>query len=361
MTTFNPESMPKLIKSGKWTNGHVQGIAVDKVNGYIYFSFTTVLVKATLEGDVIGYVEGLTGHLGCLSFNAEDGKVYGSIEYKHDAIGKGILKSNPGAALADEDAFYIAMFDVDKIDRCGMHAEKDEVMTTVYLPDVVEHYLHKGEVEHKYGCSGIDGVAIGPKFGAPDSNTKLYVAYGIYSDLERKDNDYQVILEFDWRMFAEIAKPLSQLAPHKSGLRYDEKYFVYTGNTTYGIQNIEYDSFTGDYFFAVYVGKKPEYKNFPMFVIDGKTAPKLEALKGTYNEDGLVLTLKKSGAYDEANDVWGLTFPKGQTGMASLGDGYFYFSHDQREKIDEKKYHSTEIKMYKFTGDNSENPFVLCE
>ena len=98
-----------------------------------------------------------------------------------------------------------------------------------------------------------------------------------------------------------------------------------------------------------------------MFVIDGKVAPKLEALKGTYGEDGLVLTLKKSGAYDEANDVWGLTFPKGQTGMASLGDGYFYFSHDHREKIDERKYHSTEIKLYRYKTDGSENPFELCD
>jgi hypothetical protein len=162
-------------------------------------------------------------------------------------------------------------------------------------------------------------------------------------------------------MFSEIAKPLSQLAPHKSGLRYDEKYFVYTGNTTYGIQNIEYDSYTGDYFFAVYVGKKPAFRNFPMFVIDGKAAPKREMLKGTYNEEGLVLTLKKSGAYDEANDVWGLTFPKGQTGMASLGDGYFYFSHDRKEMIDERRHHSTEIKLYKYTDNGCESPFELCD
>ena len=84
-------------------------------------------------------------------------------------------------------------------------------------------------------------------------------------------------------------------------------------------------------------------------------------LKGTYNEEGLVLTLKKSGAYDEANDVWGLTFPKGQTGMASLGDGYFYFSHDRKEMIDERRHHSTEIKLYKYTDNGCESPFELCD
>lgn len=361
MNKIDPKDIPLSIKSGKWSNGHVQGIAVDKVNGYIYFSFTTVLVKTKLDGTVVGTVEALTGHLGCLDFNDEDGKVYGSIEYKHDSIGKGILKHNPGAALAEEDAFYIAIFDVDKIDRIGMHAEKDGVMTTVYLPDVVEDYLYKGEHEHRYGCSGIDGVSFGPRFGAgKDSESKIYVTYGIYGSIDRDDNDNQVILEYDWRDFAAVAKPLTQLDPHKSGLRFNERYFLYTGNTNWGIQNLEYDESTGDYFVAVYVGKKPQYKNFPMFVIDGSVPARKEAVKGLY-EEGLVLTLKKRGIYDEASDTYGLTFPKGQTGMASLGDGYFYFSHQANAVEDGVKYHSAEVKKYKLTDDMGEDPFVLCE
>ncbi len=361
MKRIDPVDMPLVIKSGKWTNGHVQGIAVDKVNGYIYFSFTTVLVKTKFDGTVIGSVEGLTGHLGCLDFNDENGKVYGSIEYKHDSIGKGILKDNPGAELAEEDAFYIAIFDVDKIDRIGMHAEKDGVMKAVYLPDVVEDYSFKGEREHKYACSGIDGLVFGPKFGCgKDTPYSIFVAYGIYGEIDRDDNDNQVILEFDWRLFDEVAKPLTQLAPHKSGLRFENRYFLYTGNTNWGIQNIEYDEYSGDYFVAVYVGKKPQYKNFPMFRIDGNVPAKIEKIHGL-NEEGLVLTLKKSGVYDEVSNTYGLTFSKGQTGIASLGDGYFYVSHNKKEEIDGVKYHSSTVYKYTLTDDTGENPFVICE
>lgn len=74
----------------------MQGIAVDLERGYIYFSFTTKLLKMDLAGNLIGSVDGLTGHLGCLTMNPADGRVYGSLEYKDDAIGKGIRKTLDG-------------------------------------------------------------------------------------------------------------------------------------------------------------------------------------------------------------------------------------------------------------------------
>lgn len=70
----------------------MQGIAVDLKNGYMYFSFTTELLKTDLQGKLIGSVKGMTGHLGCLTVNPEDGRVYGSLEYKNDEIGRGILR-----------------------------------------------------------------------------------------------------------------------------------------------------------------------------------------------------------------------------------------------------------------------------
>ena len=73
--------------------GHVQGIAVDKKNGCVYFSFTTSLVKTDMKGRVLGSVTGFQGHLGCLTFCEADGKVYASLEFKNDAIGKGINKA----------------------------------------------------------------------------------------------------------------------------------------------------------------------------------------------------------------------------------------------------------------------------
>lgn len=352
MKRIAPETMPLSIKSGNWTNGHIQGIAVDKVNGYIYYSYTTVLVKSKLDGTVIGSVEGLSGHLGCLDFNDEDGKVYGSIEYKHDAIGKGILKSNPDAKLSDEDAFYIAIFDVDKIDRMQMHAERDGVMTTVYLPDVVSDYSFNNGFEHKYACSGIDGVSFGPAFGAgKDSKQMLYVAYGIYGDVNRDDNDHQVILEYDWRKLKPFAKPLTQGEPHHSGARCENKFFFYTGNTNWGVQNLEYDTYLDAWLVAVYKGNKEKFRNPPMFIIDRKIAPEMGELKGLCGREGLLLTGAPLGVVDPATGVYGCDFNHGTTGLIALGNGYYYFSFDKKIKRDEVKYHSSDIKLCRYTGE----------
>lgn len=51
-----------------------------------------------------------------------------------------------------------------------MSAEKDNIIHTVYLKEVADDYKatvrNKGkQVEHRYGCSGIDGIAFGPQFG----------------------------------------------------------------------------------------------------------------------------------------------------------------------------------------------------
>lgn len=352
--------LPNNIHCERASASHVQGIAIDTEHKHIYVSFTTSLCKYDIEGNLLGSVIGLTGHLGCLDFNDGDGKVYGSIEYKHDGIGKGIIKALGNASLADEDAFYIAIFDVDKIDRLDMDAEKDGVMTAVYLPEVVADYMGTGEngAEHRYCCSGIDGTAIGPVFGAgKDSPTKLMVAYGVYGKNERHDNDHQVILQYDWRKFAEVAKPLSQLAPHHSGIECEEKYFLYTGNTTYGIQNLEYDANTGDYFAAVYVGKKPEFPNYAMFRIDGSVAAVESELRGV-GETGKMISLKKAGEYDENSGVYGYRFPHGSTGLYSVGDGMFYISHHLRYEHEsstpEKKVYVyvTDTKLYKFEESN---------
>jgi len=346
-------SVPHSILTGEWTTGHIQGIAVDKEHKYIYYSFTTALVKSDLNGNVVGTVSGLTGHLGCISFNNEDGRVYGSIEYKHDSIGKGIM-ARTGIKLADEDAFYCAIFDVEKIDRMGMDAEKDGIMTAVYLPDVVDDFNGKGldGKDHRYACSGIDGTAFGPDFGAPaDSDKYLFIAYGIYTDNERADNDNQVIMKLDWRKFGDVAKPLTQGEPHHSGIRCEKKYFVYTGSTNWGIQNLEYDAFNDAYLAAVYTGKKPEYRNPPMFIIDQTVAPEEKEIYGIPGEKALHLTLKKIGVQDEAHGVWECDFHVGTTGIYSFGNGYYYYSYEKlRKEEDGGRFYSSEIKLCRFTG-----------
>ena len=340
-----PNSLFCSIPSG----GHVQGIALDTEHNYMYVSLTTALAKVDMQGAVIGYVEGLTGHLGSIAFNGEDGKIYGSLEYKHDAIGKDIIK-NINASLADEDAFYVAIFDAEKIDRPGLDAEKDGIMTAVYLNDVVNDYsavLPDGK-RHRYGCSGIDGLSFGPVFGKPgDSEKMLFVAYGIYGDKSRTDNDCQIILEYDWRAFSGIAKPLLQSAPHHEGIRCTNRYFLYTGNTDYGIQNLEYDAFNGDWLAAVYQGQKAQFPNYPMFVIDGSVAAKEAEIPGQNGEKGLMLSLKTEGIFDPKTGIWGVGFGYGQTGIHSFGNGYFYFSHDMR--VSDKQWGTT-ARLYRRNG-----------
>lgn len=108
--------LPRTHRSGPWASGHVQGIAIDRHGGYIYYSFTNLLAKYDIDGKLIGTLVGWTGHLGDLDFNPADGRVYGSLEYKKD------------------QAFYIAVIDVARIDRVGIEAGKGDILRTVYLP-----------------------------------------------------------------------------------------------------------------------------------------------------------------------------------------------------------------------------------
>lgn len=314
-----PAAMPRTLSGGAWPTGHVQGIAVDRVNGFVYYSFTQMLVKTDLQGNVLGTVTGLTGHLGDLDLNPDDGRVYGSLEYKA------------------QKAFYIAIFDVSKIDRVGMDAEADGVMTAVHLKEVVDDFvadmdgngLFDGDTantpDHRYGCSGIDGVSFGPQLGKPNGKNVLMVAYGIYSNTTRDDNNYQVLLEYDVADWARYERSLSQDDPHRSGPgKPAEKVFVPTGNTTYGVQNLTYDEHTGTWMMAVYKGVKPEYPNYSFFMIDGSVKPRRGEILGQPTKElGDIAPLVPSGLRHEPTGVWGYE-SLGNYGIEALGDGYFY-------------------------------------
>lgn len=344
--------MKNPIFTGLWGNCHIQGIAVDNKKGYIYYSFTTKLIKATLDGEIVGTVDGLLGHLGCIAFNEKDGKVYGSLEYKNDKIGKGILTAI-GSSASLNDAFYIAIFDVDKIDRLNMSAEKDGIMKCVYLKEVVDDYSGEGRdisgqtVPHKYGCSGIDGTTFAPLPGTSvDDGLYLYVAYGIYSDVNREDNDYQVLLCYDVSNWESFAKPLDQYDMHTDGP--DEplnKFFVYTGNTRFGVQNLEYDRYKNTIFMAVYRGEKPQFPNYALFAVDMSAPALKEELMGV-GEIGSMLPLAKLG--EEQNGIYGWDFPYGSTGLYSYGDGRWMISHNQIREGQQ----CSEIFSYVWDSDN---------
>ena len=103
---------------------------------------------------------------------------------------------------------------------------------------------------------------------------------------------------------------------------------------------------------AVYVGKKPQFPNLPLYVLDGHVAPVECELRGV-GERGLVLTLAKVGE-EHPSGVNGLKFEYGSTGIYALGNGEYYFSHDVQEG--KGSWSST---AYLYRADNKEG-FVLA-
>ncbi|MFA4870465.1 MAG: hypothetical protein WC623_19875 [Pedobacter sp.] len=357
-------NLPDSIYSGKQGALHVQGVAVDKANGYVYFSFTDKLIKMDLNGKLIGSVTGFVGHLGDLDFNKEDGKIYGSLEYKNDAIGKGIRKEL-GAKNSNESGFYIAIFDGSHIVRPNMNAEKENLLRTVYLQEVVKDYEAQVKVgdktkSHRFACSGIDGVTFAPAIGSSNPNKKyLYVAYGVYGDTDRDDNDHQVLLKYDIANWNKYAQSLSQDKLHHSGpAKPIDKYFVKTGSTRYGIQNLEYDSYTGNLFAAVYRGGKKEFPNYDMFVIDGHKKPGKAQISSDNQKINIkTLSLLDAGPKDTKTGIRGWHFKWGATGLCALGDGLFYISHNKKNMDGQQE---STIFKYKWIGD-IHNSFVLMK
>ncbi|RFU83912.1 hypothetical protein DY218_24615 [Streptomyces triticagri] len=343
--TGRPE-LPTRIDGGAWPTSHVQGVTVDHERGFVYWSFTQMLVKTDLSGKVIGTVEGLTGHLGDIDIDDRDGRVYGSLEYKA------------------EESFYIAVFDVDRIDRVGMDAETDGVMTAVHLDEVAEDFtadmngdgVFDGDVadtpDHRYGCSGIDGVSFGPGFGKRGGRQTLKVAYGVYSNTERTDNDHQVILEYDIANWRKYERPLSQSDPHHSGpKRYDGKFFAYTGNTTYGVQNLQYDPSTRNWIMAVYEGEKEGFPNYSFFTVDGTAKPVRGEIAGQPEpETGRLLKLREAGLRDEATGIRGWEF-HGNLGFDALGDGRYYVAEGRAVEEDGVKKQEGWVRLHRWTGD----------
>jgi hypothetical protein len=266
-------------------------------------------------------------------------------------IGKSILRTL-GIQNEIKNAFYVAAFDVEKIDRSGMNAETDGVMTTVFLREPTEDYLYEwqegGELrKHRFGCSGIDGVTFAPIRG----EMRLLVAYGVYGDTAREDNDYQVILSYALKDIYPYEDILRSDHIHESGpSSCKERFFVYTGNTTYGVQNMEYDPHTGDIFLAVYRGQKDCFPNFKMYAVNGAKEPEEKVLSGMGGTRGRTLSLRERGLCK--NGIYGYYFPYGSTGMISLGDGYFYFSEDHSKNGE----YSSDIRLYRYTG-RDDRPF----
>lgn len=289
---------------------HIQGLALDKKEKSLYCSFTSAFFKCDLEGNVIGSVTGINGHLGAMTYEPKSKKVYASLEIKDDEIGRGVSDAL-GAERHEKAAsrFYVAEIDVRKIDRLEVPFE--EAMTLHPIEEVAKDYLDTVGVngvtlEHKYGCSGMDGVAIAPGFGAKGKEKFLYVAYGVYGDTTRVDNDYNILLCFK---MDDLAKPV-------------HKYFVKTGNTRYGVQNMTYDADSERLYLAVYKGSKSQYPNYSLFSLDIHQKPFMGKLENVPYEENEV---------EQVSVTEASFFKWGSTGLYSFGDGRWYISKNGKK------------------------------
>ena len=318
------------INGGKF---HVQGIALDKKEKSMYFSFTSAFYKTDLEGNITGSITGINGHLGALTFNSKTRKAYASLEMKNDEIGRNIADGLGAERHNDSmSRFYIAEIDVDSVD--GFDVSFDNAVVLYPVDEAAKDYLADVEVDgcvlkHRYGCSGVDGITLGPEFGSGSKAiTHLYLAYGVYGDTLRCDNDYNILLCYD---LDDLSSP-------------QHKYFIYTGNTKYGVQNLAYDPYTELMYMAVYKGKKSQFENFSLFAVDVNQKPYLGSLKDVpYHEDEA----------EQVDICGGWHFKWGSTGLCPIGDGRYYIS--QNAKTDEGQICSATLYV---SSDCSDVPFV---
>lgn len=124
------------------------------------------------------------------------------------------------------------------------------------------------------------------------------------------------------------------------------------------MQNLEYDAYTQTWLVAVYAGKKQSFDNFRMFFIDGKIPAAVSELTGRSGEKGAVLVSAYLGTQGKQENICGTMFEYGQTGMVSMGDGTFYFSHHGQDK--ENKLFYTNVKKHLLVR-GSKNIFSIEE
>ena len=146
-------------------------------------------------------------------------------------------------------------------------------------------------------------------------------------------------------MIEELGQPLTQAAPHHSGCPCEARYFFHTGNTTYGVQNLEYDPYTETYLTAVYTGRKETFTNYPLFFIDATKAPRAGELTGRRGEVGLLLSpAKPTPAVSAVGGCW---FGLGQTGVYSFGDGRYAYSVQLDRREENRRMQASEVVLYR--------------
>lgn len=308
--------LPLSLAGGDWDVTHCQGITIDKEQGYIYYSYASLLVKCDWDGNIVGTVTGFEGHLGDIAFNEKDGKIY------------------CGYYAPSRKGLYIVIFDGEKITKKNIPSTNKNVVRTVHVEEAWKDYRTDlngdgriTKADHRFGCSGIDGITFGPSFSNPKNKNMLTVAYGEYPQPERKDNHYQVLLQYDvTKWWTELAKPYQAGKYHRSGPeKTNGKFFVYTGHTDYGVQTMEYFDEMNIWLLNCYAGQNPKFNKYTLFAIDGDVAPEKKELYGQPEKtEGMVLSLYQDGEHDAKNDIYGWYCNYGVQGIAYFENGLFY-------------------------------------
>ena len=257
-------------------SGHVQGVAVDDELKYMYAPFTQKLVKIDLEtNEVVGVVSGwgefgADVHLGDAAYY--DGRIYSGMEFRN------------------EENFYVAVFDCDKI--VG-EVDYRDCMSAMWLSEVTKdrQTTINGE-QYAYGAIGVDGIAFGSIPGDDSGEIVMMVAVNIQNDATDKvgDRNYQILLQYSLDSFLEsdgnggtqlkegVSGIVERPDPHRYGPAHEDKYFVLTGNTDWGVQNLEYDAVSNNYIMAMYPGSLPEWPNYYTYYVDASVAPVVQDL-----------------------------------------------------------------------------------
>ena len=314
--------LPLSLMGGDWDVKHCQGIAVDPEKSVVYYSYTSILVKCDMDGNVLGTVSGFEGHLGDLALG-DDGFLYCSY-YPTGRAG-----------------FYIVMFDTKRITKPDLSWQDTRVARSVFLKAVTDDYRFdvngNGKFEaaadsadHRFGCTGIDALAFGPSFKKKGKGKKLLTAgYIIAANEKRNDNDYQVLVQYDtdgwWDTYGKPT-PGQSGGAHKSGPEKGSgKFFLYTGNTYYGVQTMTYFDELRIWILSTYKMVKSSFTPFNVFAVDAEVKPKRMQLKGQkQGVEGNVLSFYQAGEYDKARDIYGWRSSFGTKGFDYAGSGLFY-------------------------------------
>ena len=203
-------------------NLHLQGFA--KGGNFMYWSFTDTLVKTTLAGTVKCQCEMRDGHLGDCDYY--DGKIYASM----------LGKPAPGRPWNDWSSFYVYVFDADDL----------HLLNRIRLEICERYWEMRGTDADTHGFNGVDGVTV-----APDPVTgeeKLFVACALDTDERFTD---QIFLQFT--LDGE----------------YETEYRIPTGNTVFGIQNLDYDREKREFWFSTYEPERDFQPKETLYCVSG--------------------------------------------------------------------------------------------